>query len=223
MEHNSDPQKNREIGILVFFVFLGASAVLFQLQNNPHLYQQQNEEHFKVGSGMSGTIGAADMPLQHSISIQEMEKGSMMVKPQVGNRGDPDKAWNDTPTIGMLMGNVNNPENLHQRQVRQPDQSDLVPKTARVCHVPTGYLGAIVKAWEKGKRTGLVESQNIIVDMGQEGGGFYDTNGDGCCDEYCRRVVKGGWWSCINPQTVTTQYKSGLPRGRKCDHYGKMS
>jgi hypothetical protein len=146
------------------------------------------------------------------------------VVPDVGNRHNPHKAWNDTPTIGMINGfkGTEAPANATSYPVTTPVPGGLQPDNPRVCATPTGYLAAMVKAWNNEDRHGLIESDGIIIDMGHPGaGGFYDTNGDGCCDTFCRRVVKGGWWSCVDPNTITSQYDAGKPRGTLCMQYGK--
>lgn len=201
--HNPEPSRNRAVGMVMVSVFVASCAAVAYLMSQ----QQRNatsEEKEKQ---------TADTSVHN-------------VVPHVGNRDNLNKAWNDTPTIGMMQGSRGTaaPSNATSAAVTTPVPGGLEPDDPRTCALPTGYLAAIVKAWNAGDKHGLVESEGIIVDMGHPGaGGFYDTNGDGCCDTYCRRVVKGGWWSCIDPNTITSQYEAGKPRGTICSKYGKRT
>lgn len=153
-------------------------------------------------------------------------KGNPNVVPSVGNVLNRDKAWNDTPTIGMLGGihGTLAPSVDNSKGSSSSSPGGLPVTQDNYCAVPTGFLGMVVKAWESGKRDGLVLVDGVKIDLGHPGGNaFYDTDGSGCCDTYCRRVVKGGFWSCISPTTVNTQYEARKPTGRPCSYYGRSS
>ena len=148
------------------------------------------------------------------------------VVPSVGNILNRRKGWNDTPTVGMLNGvkGTKAPADIEGNSSATPVPGGLPVTDSNYCAVPTGFLGRIVKAWERGDRNGIVNVDGVLTDMGHPGGNqFYDTTGNGCCDTFCRRVVKGGYWSCVTPQTVTTQYTAMNPTGSPCSHYGRNS
>lgn len=188
-------QHHIALGIIIAVVLVGFLAIMYQ-----------------VGKGVSTTASAENMVAS------------------VGNRAsDGQIAWNSTPTRGMFSSTEapNAPSRPPQYDRSKPlagmgvdeDTSGLgmggeVP-VAR-CEMPTGFLLAMANAWQEGKRQGIVSQNGIpFLDMGTDGA-FYDTTGLGCCDTYCRKVSKGGYWSCIDPQTVGTQYRASNPRGTKC-------
>lgn len=180
---------------------------------------------YKSNSGSSENMALEEVESKTTEAPQEMIRNeNPNVVPSVGNVLDINKAWNDTPTEGMFRGIKGTiaPANATGESSPTPVPGGLPVTDDNYCAVPTGFLGAAVKAWEQNKRQGLVMVDGVKIDMGQPGGNqFYDTNGDGCCDTYCRRVVKGGFWSCITPQSVTTQYDASKPTGTPCSHYGR--
>lgn len=147
------------------------------------------------------------------------------VTASVGNVDNPGLAWNDTPTVGMFSSTsapvlpIEEPARL--KESRLPNQQQFVP--AARCSMPTGFLLAMARAWNEGKREGIIEMNGIPdLDMGSNGG-WYDTSDTGCCDTYCRITTKGGYWSCVSPSTPTSQYEEGKPRGTMCQSYGNRS
>lgn len=147
------------------------------------------------------------------------------VTASVGNVNDPGLAWNDTPTVGMFSTTtapvlpIAEPARLKSSKLA--NQQALVP--AAKCSAPTGYLLAMARAWNEGKRDGIIEMNGIPdLDMGSDGG-WYDTSDSGCCDTYCRITTKGGYWSCVSPLTPTSQYEAGVPTGTLCQAYGNRS
>lgn len=102
-------------------------------------------------------------------------------------------------------------------EYKAADLGGAIETPVAPCSMPTGFLLAMARAWQDGKTQGIVPRDGIEdLDMGYDGA-WYDASGLGCCDTYCRKVVRGGYWSCIDPYTVTTQYKAGKPRGVQCD------
>ena len=99
-------------------------------------------------------------------------------------------------------------------------ESEL-PIDATSCRAPTGFLAGIVGAWSEGKKRGVVDVDGLKLDMGIGDGAFYDVNRNGCCDTYCRRLSNGGYWSCVGPQSVATQYEAMTPTGDKCSAFGR--
>jgi hypothetical protein len=197
-----NPGKNRAVGMLIIVVFLGSVIILIEFAS-----------------------GAGYKPIENMGADGTGSANETNVVPDVGNRGNTSKAWNDTPTTGMMRGAMGTkaPAGVHERGITTPVPAGIPVPDPKFCAVPTGYLRAIAMAWNNEQRTGIVESNGVLVDMGHEGGSFYDTDGDGCCDTYCRRVIKGGWWSCVDPRSITTQYTESVPRGSKCMAYGKTS
>ena len=136
--------------------------------------------------------------------------------------------WNDTPTIGMTgeyLPTKLTPHNVLVKETNKSVASSTVPPAGmpatspKYCDTPTGFLMRAVQAYNQGLRTGIVNMDGVDVDMGTNGA-FWDRWGDGCCDSYCRLVTNGGYWSCIDPSTRTSQYLQSLPRGKKCEKYG---
>lgn len=196
------------------------------------------DQYMRSGTGVAEGMHAGTHPglnyigpqhhVIHSLEKQEGGIPAVNIVPSIGNINNPNKAWNDTPTIGMFDGYKGtmapnyDPPLPGTVTTAAPDGLPATPDN--YCAVPTGFLGKIVRAREQGLTSGLFEFEGVELDLGHPGGNqFYDTNGDGCCDTYCRRVVKGGYWSCITPQMVTTQYDAMQPRGTPCTHYGRNS
>ena len=205
--------------MLVLFggmVIVGTYAISNEQITKP---SKSNNEHMSGGNNQRRVVSLKEM----LDAADTNNRAVSNLVPAVGNEGNPNKAWNDTPTIGMLAGvaGTEAPASAHDPTATTPVPGGLPVTGPLFCPVPTGYLQAIVNAWNKGFHTGMVHSDGVVVDMGHEGGAFYDTTGNGCCDTYCRRVVKGGWWSCVDPYMVGTQYDAGIPRGIKCEAYGK--
>lgn len=168
-----------------------------------------------------GAINSGQAPEKYNVdtgNLQQDNKGGENVVPLVENRGNIDKAINDTPTVGMMAGvsNTTAPAKTAPA-IMAPSPGGFESQHSKFCENPTGFLLAIKNAFDRGDKSGLVRSDNVVVDMGHDGSGaFYDTDGDGCCDTYCRKVIKGGNWSCVSPHSITTQYEASLPRGTKC-------
>lgn len=167
-------------------------------------------------------LGSAAIFYRYGAGFQTTGVANENLSATVGNQGNPNLAWNSTPTYGMFSETTapaapNRPTQYSDSQIG----GGLEDPVAR-CAVPTGFLAAMVNAWSTGKRNGVVSQDGIPeLDMGFEGA-WYDASGLGCCDTYCRKVTKGGYWSCIDPQTVATQYKASKPRGIMCPgNYGQ--
>lgn len=195
---------NRGILLMLVLAFsLGIAAMLYRHREG-FLYNTKSAE--KAHGGMHG----------------QGDPG--VVTASVGNRDNIDIAWNSTPTDGMF-SNTTAPA-VSPLPPTTYDEKDLgggLSDPVEKCSVPTGFLAAMVNAWSEGKREGIVSQDGIpFLDMGIDGA-WYDAYGLGCCDTYCRKVTKGGYWSCIDPQIVGTQYKAGKPRGIKCTgmNYGQ--
>ncbi len=208
--------QQRGLMLLGVAIVLGAMVVAYQ-------FHRPNNST----SAAAGEHSTAFKPKSHTHEMEYMEGGGRVrdvanVVPAVGNQFNKNKAWNDTPTDGMLRG-IKGTEapNVETSPASTEAPGGMPVDKLIYCPVPTGYLEAIVNAWDSGKREGLQQINGLIADMGHGEGAFYDTSWDGCCDTYCRRVVKGGYWSCVTPQMVTTQYTQMNPKGTKCDRYGK--
>ena len=167
-------------------------------------------------------IGTAAIFYRYGAAFQSTAAASENLTATVGNRGDPDLAWNSTPTYGMFSETTAPAAPMRPPQYAETKIGDGLYNPVARCAVPTGFLAAMVNAWSEGKRTGIVSQDGIPeLDMGYDGA-WYDASGLGCCDTYCRKVTKGGFWSCIDPQTIATQYKAGKPRGIMCPgNYGQ--
>ena len=205
---------HREQGIFLFFVVMVTAMSGLLIYNNVIMNTTASAENMKIKNIKSKTI---ESPIA-------MLAGNPNVVPSVGNVLNPKKAWNDTPTDGMLRGikGTMAAAGATGPSSETPAPGGLPVTKDNYCAVPTGFLGKIVKAWESGAREGIVIVDGVNIDLGHPGGNnFYDTTGSGCCDTYCRRVVKGGYWSCVGPNTGTTQYEAGKPTGRPCSHYGR--
>lgn len=231
MEHQED-HHTRNLALLVVVCVMGAVIIGYQFHRPGN---SSNAEHASA-NGTAFHPKHNKSVLDSVVTKTEMLKAEYMKKhdnggakvlnvvPHVANMGDTGKAWNDTPTRGMMQGILG----TEAPGVESEPQTTAAPGGMPVnkplyCAVPTGYLEGIVNAWDRGAREGLVQSNGLTVDMGHPGqNGFYDTTGDGCCDTYCRRVVKGGYWSCVTPNTITTQYTQMNPKGTLCARYGKQ-
>lgn len=195
--------RQEQIGVIVIITFIGCLIIIVQY---------------------IGTINSSPPPLNENYNIETGvlavdNLGGENVVPLVENRSNIHKGISDTPTLGMLAGVTDTTAPAETAPaIVIPTPGGFDSEHSKFCANPTGFLLAIKNAYDKGDRFGLVRSDNVVVDMGHAGSGaFYDTNGDGCCDTYCRKVIKGGNWSCISPQSITTQYETSLPRGTKCE------
>jgi hypothetical protein len=92
------------------------------------------------------------------------------------------------------------------------------------CQAPTGFLRRIVEARKVGFRDGVVHFKGVDLDLGQAGSGrFYDTAHNGCCDTYCRVLASKGYYSCVGPTTVATQFERAYraPEAPACPEFGR--
>ncbi len=129
-------------------------------------------------------------------------------------------AGHDTkaPTPPPDRGIPPTPEDEYRQQM---DMDDMAGGSCPVIPA-TGKLELAVKAWINGRRHGSVVMSDRHVDMGRDGG-WFDVDGKGCCDHYCRKVgpsgVAGEYWSCIAPQTPNSEYAKLSPRGMQCSTF----
>lgn len=131
------------------------------------------------------------------------------------------RGQNDSIPMGLLRAPNAAPDRAPLRPL--PDN----PPRDRAVSLPppTGFLRAAALAWNRGVRSGHANVDGLVVDMG--GGaaheGWYDTNLDGTCDSFFRRVGGGKYWSVISPNTPASQYTEATesaPRGRMCSAFG---
>jgi hypothetical protein len=92
------------------------------------------------------------------------------------------------------------------------------------CKAPTGFLRRIIEVRRAGFTSGVVNHKGIELDLGQPGSGrFYDVAHTGCCDTYCRILSTKGYFSCVGPTTVATQFERAyeVPGGHACAEFGR--
>lgn len=119
----------------------------------------------------------------------------------------------DAPVPTTLAPTITNQYNIVSTSVTdEPLQCPVMP--------PKGKLELAIKAWTNGKTKGPVYFEDGDVDMGRDGG-WWDGDGSGCCDHYCRRVgPKGGeYWSCITPQAPYNEFTHMRPKGHQCSMF----
>jgi hypothetical protein len=196
---------------------------------------------FAVFLVLSGAIGGTTSTTKKAAAAENMIVNSISgpyVKPGNPITGG---GWNDTPTIGMTgeyqahtMAMTTKPDIISVEdaaptstptpttatQTTTPAPDGLPVDSPKYCTTPTGFLMLAVQAYDQGLTQGIVNMNGVDIDMGVGNGAFYDRWGDGCCDAYCRVVSNGKYWSCIGPETRTSQYLQSKPRGRKCTKYG---
>ncbi len=223
----SHPNTNTIYKAAAIVAVLGLAIVGYQMyQNNGH----GNGDH-DAGDETYLTGDGNDLEYQKGNNIIAKAKSQPDLKGNivslVGNQGDPAKAWNDTPTVGMVSGGGGTLAPMMDGPAYMSPKGSLLapgglpPGSPLACRMPTGYLLQMAKCWQEGKTEGIHLSAGLEIDMGHGDGAFYDTIGDGCCDTFCRRVMRGGYWSCISPNSITTQYTQATPRGTKCNGYGR--
>ena len=119
----------------------------------------------------------------------------------------------DAPIPTTLPPTIKNQYMIDRTSVtEEPMQCPVMP--------PKGKLELAIKAWTNGKTEGHVYFEDGDVDMGRDGG-WWDGDGSGCCDHYCRRVgPKGGeYWSCISPQAPYNEFAHMKPKGHQCSMF----